>query len=152
MAARAEPVAACQAFAAEALAAGAIIETDCAVTDLRPVTGGGWEVAALEQVFGADAVIIAAGPWCAQLGAMVGVDVPIVGVRGQMWASEPQPLLLRHAIAGAESFESWSREVGDELSPPEPDPPRRSAVDATPVRTPTPQWRDRLRRRPRADQ
>lgn len=118
MAARAEPVAACQAFAAEALAAGAIIETDCAVTDLRPVTGGGWEVAALERVFGADAVIIAAGPWCAQLGAMVCVDVPIVAVRGQMWASEPQPLLLRHAIAGAESFESWSREVGDELSPP----------------------------------
>ena len=118
MAARAEPVAACQAFAAEALSAGAIIETSCAVTDLGPVTGGGWEVQAGERVFGADAVIIAAGPWCAEVGAMVGVDVPIVGVRGQMWASEPQAPLLRHAIAGAESFESWSREAADDLRPP----------------------------------
>jgi sarcosine oxidase, subunit beta len=113
--ARAEPVAATQAFAAEALAAGAIIETGCTVTGLRPLTGGGWVVQVAtrapllqtramlteDAVLGADAVIIAAGPWCAELGAMVGVEVPIVAVRGQMWASDPQPLLLRHAIRAA---------------------------------------------------
>ena len=116
--ARAEPVAACRAFVAEAIAGGATIETDCPVTALAAVVGGGWEVSTPKKVFGADAVIIAAGPWCAQIGAMVGVDVPIVSVRGQMWASAPQPLVLRHAIAAAESSRAWSAEQTDGHTPP----------------------------------
>lgn len=118
LAARAEPVAACQAFAAEAVAAGAVIDTDCAVTDLGPVTGGGWEVTTADSLFAADAVIIAAGPWCAHIGAMVGVHVPIVAVRGQMWASAPQPPVLRHAIAAVESSHAWSAEPPGSHSPP----------------------------------
>jgi len=69
-------------------------------------------------LFAADAVIIAAGPWCAPIGAMVGVDVPIVAVRGQMWASAPQPPVLRHAIAAAESSHAWSAEPTGSHSPP----------------------------------
>lgn len=118
--ARAEPVAATRAFAAEAVAAGAVIETGAAVTDLQPLAGGGWEVAVdgsksspggrrstSRRVVGADVVVMAAGPWCAELGALVGIDVPIEAVRGQMWASEPQPPVLRHAIAAAESMLAW---------------------------------------------
>lgn len=120
--ARAEPVAATRAFAIEAERAGAVIETGCTVTGLRPRAGGGWEVdvesAGARSVLGADAVIIAAGPWCAELAAMVGVEVPIVAVRGQMWASEPRPQMLRHALAACESPLAWSLEaasrVGDE--------------------------------------
>ncbi len=108
--ARAEPVAATRAFGEEAVSAGAVIETGCVVSDLRSLAGGGWEVTVgpSNTVTGADAVIIAAGPWCAELGAMVGVDVPIVAVRGQMWASEPQPPVLRHAIGAVESSLAWS--------------------------------------------
>jgi sarcosine oxidase subunit beta len=118
LAARAEPVAACRAFAAEAVLAGAVIMTTSAVTAMRPVVGGGWEVRAGERLFAADAVIIAAGPWCAPIGAMVGIDVPIVAVRGQMWASAPQPPVLRHAIAAAESSHAWSGEHPGSHSPP----------------------------------
>lgn len=144
--ARAEPIAATRAFAAEAVAAGAVIETGCAVGALRPLAGGGWEVEAeaprgatgttpsgnvgppgqpsvdgrrsRAKPFGADAVIIAAGPWCAELGAMVGVEVPIVAVRGQMWASEPRPPTLRHAIGAAESSLAWSSEGPGDGRPP----------------------------------
>ena len=119
--ARAEPVAATRAFAAEAIAAGAVIETGRPVGAVRPSPGGGWEVlieAPVSRSLGADAVIIAAGPWCAELGAMAGVAVPIVAVRGQMWASAPRPPTLRHAIASAESLLDWSAEVPDGRTPP----------------------------------
>ncbi|MGB5759117.1 MAG: FAD-binding oxidoreductase [Acidimicrobiales bacterium] len=117
--ARAEPVAATEAFAAEAVSAGTVIETDCPVRALRPLAGGGWEAEAqAPRPFGADAVIIAAGPWSAEVGAMVGVEVPIVAVRGQMWASEPQPPLLRHAIGAAESSLAWSNEASSSGRPP----------------------------------
>ncbi|MGF1595457.1 MAG: NAD(P)/FAD-dependent oxidoreductase [Acidimicrobiales bacterium] len=112
--ARAEPVAATRALAAEAVAAGAVIDTGGAVGSLRLLTGGGWEVgieAPAGRVVGADVVVIAAGPWCGELGAMVGIEIPIVAVRGQMWATEPQPPLLRHGIAAAESALAWSDEA-----------------------------------------
>lgn len=119
--ARAEPVAATRAFAAEAQSAGAAIEVGYAVSALRPVRGGGWQVQGQgrDEVFGADAVVIAAGPWCAQVGAMVGVEIPIVAVRGQMWASKSQPPVLHHAIAAAESPLAWSVETPSSDSPPE---------------------------------
>ena len=134
--ARAEPVAATRAFAVEAQRAGAVIETGCTVTGLRPRAGGGWEVQvdrARPGAVGAEAVIIAAGAWCAELAALVGVEVPIVAVRGQMWASEPRPQMLRHALAACESPLAWSLDragrvegqgavgegAGDGLAPPE---------------------------------
>ncbi|MDG2114688.1 MAG: FAD-dependent oxidoreductase, partial [Actinomycetota bacterium] len=42
--AHAEPVATTQALAAEALHAGAVVETESTVTAMRQLTGGGWEV------------------------------------------------------------------------------------------------------------
>ncbi len=130
-------MAATEAFAAEARIAGATIEIETAVRGLRRSPGGGWEVTVDRRpgsaeappgasVLGADAVIIAAGPWSAELGSMVGVRVPVVAVRGQMWASAAQPPLLRHAIASAESLLAWSDEArtgliaqteGDEIPP-----------------------------------
>ena len=126
LSARAEPVAAAQAFATEATLAGATIMTGCAVIGLRPVTGGGWEVETLGSneggssagTLGADAVIIAAGPWCADIGAMVGIDVPIVPVRGQMWATAPQEPMLRHAIASTESASAWILDQPAGVQPP----------------------------------
>ena len=121
---RAEPVAATAAFAAEAEAAGATVTTGVSVRSLRALAGGGWEVVldgggVASEVVGADAVVIAAGPWCGEVGALVGVDIPIVAVRGQMWSSAPQPQLLRHGIAAAESSLAWASDPGgDADSPP----------------------------------
>lgn len=118
--ARAEPVAATNAFAEEARSGGAVIETGCAVGALRSFPGG-WDVEVLgrAEAVGADVVIIAAGAWCTEVGAMAGVEIPVVAVRGQMWASKPQPPLLRHGIAAAESTMAWSLESPLGQSPPE---------------------------------
>ena len=119
--ARAEPVAATRAMAADARSAGATIETDAAVTGLTSTTGGGWEVTVEGQPepVGTDAIILAAGPWNRSLGALAGLDVPIVAVRGQMWASAPQAPKLRHAIAAAESTLAWSDDGPAVGHPPE---------------------------------
>lgn len=119
--ARAEPVAATRAFAAEAETVGAEVATGRPVVGLRPLARGGWEidVQGEDRARGADAVILAAGPWCAALGAHIGVDVPVVAVRGQMWASAPRSPMLRHAIAAAESPLAWSGDHGDDGSPPD---------------------------------
>ncbi len=133
--ARAEPVATTQALAAEARLAGATIETHTTVTSLRPVASG-WELGVeveragpsgssrstsspTSRTLGADAVVVAAGPWCAELGAMVGTDIPIVAVRGQMWATEAQPAFLRHGITAAESPSAWRKTSLAEGEPPD---------------------------------
>lgn len=122
--ARAEPVAATRAFADEAASAGATIVTGRTVTGLRAGNGGGWHVdhAGVSQstasTEGGDVVIIAAGPWCADIGAMIGVQIPIVAVRGQMWATEPTAPLLRHAIAAVESTHAWATDPAAVTTPP----------------------------------
>lgn len=109
LAVRAEPVAATRVFATEAGRAGAVVRTECAVTGLDPTTGGGWEVVIDgSTTLGADVVLIAAGPWCHQLGRLVGVDVPITAIRGQMWASGALAPVLGHALAAAESPTDWA--------------------------------------------
>ncbi len=127
--ARADPVLATKAVASEAVAAGASMATGRTVTNVRAMPGGGWEVDVVDSAnpddagraaspggdsgsatTRADVVVVAAGPWMAELGAMLGLRVPIVPVRGQMWASEPAPPLLGHAIAAAESALAWTSE------------------------------------------
>ncbi|MEL6983280.1 MAG: FAD-dependent oxidoreductase, partial [Actinomycetota bacterium] len=110
LAVRAEPVAATEAFATEARRAGAVLRTGCAVTGLDPSPGGGWDlgIGGSTTTIGADVVVVAAGPWCAELGRLVGLDIPIAAVRGQMWASPALPPVLRHALAAAESPTDWA--------------------------------------------
>lgn len=120
--ATAEPVAATKALAAEAIRAGAKVETGVQVHDFNP-TDSGWQLtvtgtgmsggAGLDErrTIGADVVLLAAGPWCRQLGAKVGLDVPIRAVRGQMWATAPGPPLLGFGLAAAESPLHFSAEV-----------------------------------------
>ncbi len=54
--------------------------------------------------FRADATVIAAGAWSAQLGNSVGVNLPTTPVRGQMLALEDPETPLRHIIAGAGGY------------------------------------------------
>ena len=59
-------------------------------------SGGGYLVTAMEKgtkwnvaVYRAEHVVVAGGAWCRRLGAMLGLDVPVIPVKGQMWATAP---------------------------------------------------------------
>lgn len=94
------PLAASLALAAAARTAGARIEEQTPVTGIVP-DGTGYAVATPRGTLRAPRIVIAAGGWAAQLGAMLGVAVPVRGAPLQMVVTERTgpilPCLVAHA-------------------------------------------------------
>ena len=68
----------------------------------------------------APTLVLAAGAWCGPVGAMLGLRIPVVPVRGQMWATDALPPRVFHVISSVESSLHWSRRRdGDPGDPPE---------------------------------
>ncbi len=117
---QADPVKATRAFAAAAGERGASILTGRNVTAIDISAEGTYRVVCGDETYVARQLILAAGAWCGPLGEMLGVRIPIVPVRGQMWATQPLPPRSFHSLSSAESYAHWSREPGgDADAPPE---------------------------------
>ena len=116
---QADPRRATEAFARLAQQSGARVLTGHAVTAVEPAPGSGrgWRLRAGELELAADTVLIAAGAWCGPVGALLGIDVPIVPVRGQMWATAPLPPSVFQTISSLESSLAWHHDRGGTLSP-----------------------------------
>jgi len=111
---QADPRRATRAFATLAARQGAVIFTDHAVTSITPRGAGGYLVASAHGEIVASALVIAAGAWCAPVGALLGLDIPIVPVRGQMWATAPTTPSVFQTISSAESQHAWYLDPGAE--------------------------------------
>jgi glycine/D-amino acid oxidase-like deaminating enzyme len=109
---QADPVKATQAFARLAERRGARVLTSHDVTAITPRSGGEYALTTSGGDVVAGSLVIAAGAWCAPLGAMLDLDIPIVPVRGQMWATAPLPPRSFHTISAAESAMAWHRDRG----------------------------------------
>jgi sarcosine oxidase subunit beta len=77
------------AFAARDM--GARIVQFCPVTDIVHDNGVIAAVVTPRGTVRTSCVINAAGPWAAQIGAMVGVDLPVAPVSRPIWYTEPMP-------------------------------------------------------------
>jgi glycine oxidase len=92
------------AYAIAAAGRGVEIRTGIEVTQLLAegsrVTG---VIAAGERVQ-AESVLLAAGAWSGPLAASLGLNLPVVPVRGQMMAVSNVPPLLRHAVHGHQGY------------------------------------------------
>ena len=118
--AQADPVKATRAFAQAAAEFGASILTKHAVTGIEQSSDGGYSVATSQGEFRCQSLVIAAGAWCGPVGRMLGLRIPIVPVRGQMWATDSVPPSIFHTMSSAESAFAWSRDDGsDAATPPE---------------------------------
>ncbi len=118
--AQADPVKGTRAFAAAAARLGARIFTNHAVSGIAPRPGGGYSVTTNGGEFVCEFLAIAAGAWCERVGRMLGLHIPIVPVRGQMWATESLPPSVFQTLSSAESSYAWSVEDGaDANTPPE---------------------------------
>jgi sarcosine oxidase subunit beta len=116
--AQADPVKATRAFAEAATRRGARVLTAREVRRLGR-DGASWRVDADGETLAADALVLAAGPWCAKLGALLDLDIPIVPVRGQMWATAPISARVDHVIGSSESIMHWQGAPGgDGATPP----------------------------------
>ena len=118
--AQADPQKATRAFAAAAAHRGAQILTGREVKGITCQADGTYLVDCPQEVHSANHLVLAAGAWCGPLGRMLGMRIPIIPVRGQMWATEPLPPRVFHSIAATESPLHWKTFPGnDTKTPPE---------------------------------
>ena len=116
---QADPVKATKAFSEVAKRNRADVFTSAPVTGLEQ-SGQGWIVRANDRVFNSDALLIATGAWTSDIGKMIGLNIPVQPVRGQMWATESLPPGVFHTISSMESATYWHRKpFVSEDSPPE---------------------------------
>jgi sarcosine oxidase, subunit beta len=111
---QADPRRATRAFAALASRQGATILTEHPVTSITPRGAGGYVVGSPRGEIVAGALVIAAGAWCGPVGALLGLDIPITPVRGQMWATSPTTPSVFQTISSAESQHAWHLDPGGE--------------------------------------
>ncbi len=74
----------CRLLAGLAEAGGARIRTGVRVLAAASATAAGWRLETTDGEVHADVVVDAAGPWAAQVGRLLGVDVPVIPLRNQI--------------------------------------------------------------------
>jgi len=107
---QANPVKATEAFAKAAQDEGATFLTDCSVTGIDVDGSARFRLATSRGTVTCEILVLAAGAWCGSLGEFLNLHIPIVPVRGQMWASAPLPARIFHTIAATESSIAWQRQ------------------------------------------
>lgn len=128
--AQADPGKATMAFATAAAQQGARILTHHEVTGITALGDGTYRVAAAGEDIHAENVVLATGAWCGPLGAMLGIRIPIIPVRGQMWATPVLPPRVFHTLSSSESDLQWSTEPGNDSETP-PDLTHRGNIRTT---------------------
>jgi sarcosine oxidase subunit beta len=88
------------------------------VQAIQQQSAGTYLVETSQGPFPAAALVIAAGAWCSSIGALVGVRIPIVPVRGQMWATAALAPRVFQTIASAESACHWQQQPGNDYETP----------------------------------
>jgi sarcosine oxidase subunit beta len=116
---QADPVKSTRAFADAAAKAGASVDTGQNVTAINAQSDGGYSI----QTDGADyrcqTLVLAAGSWCGPVGRLLGLEIPIKPIRGQMWATASLPPRVFHTQSSAESSLAWSQDNGaNDTTPP----------------------------------
>ena len=105
---KANPTKATVAFGKAAAALGAGIKTGHDVQALTQRQDGSWQVRSSQGEFKAKTLVLAVGAWSRPVGDMLGIEIPIAPIRGQMWATEPVPPSIFHLIGSVESAFDWS--------------------------------------------
>lgn len=115
---QADPVKSTRAFAHAASVAGAAIHTGQNVISIEPMTRG-YAVRTDAGEYRCQTLVLATGAWCGPVGQLLDLNVPIVPVRGQMWATESLPMRVFNTIGSSESAYDWSIDNGaDAVTPP----------------------------------
>lgn len=110
---QADPVKATKALAYAAAGNGANILTGHTVTAIQQGGDGAYLVETDKGNFQAETLVIAAGAWCGPIGQMLGLNIPITPVRGQMWATKSLPPRVFQTLSASESSLEWESNPGE---------------------------------------
>jgi len=105
----ANPVKTTLAFASAAQQRGARMLTNHEVSSIQYLDNARYNVVTSKGIFQTRTLVLAAGPWCRNIGSMLGLHIPVFPVRGQMWSTGPISTRLFHALGAAESTLYWHR-------------------------------------------
>ena len=116
---QADPIKSTRAFAHAAGVAGATINTGQNVVSISSRSTSGYSIQTESTEFRCQTLVLATGAWCGPVGKMLGIKIPIVPIRGQMWATGSLPTRLLHTIGSTISSHAWAMNNGaDEITPP----------------------------------
>ena len=116
---QADPEKTTRAFAHAAEVAGATINTGQNVVSITPMSAGGYSIQTESSEFRCQTLVLATGAWCGPVGEMLGIKIPIVPIRGQMWATGSLPTRVLHTIGSTISSYAWNKSNGsDDVTPP----------------------------------
>ena len=116
---QADPVKTTRAFAHAAEVAGARINTGQNVVSITPMSAGGYSIQTESSEFRCQTLVLATGAWCGPIGKMLGIEIPIIPIRGQMWATDSLPSRVLHTIGSTISSYAWTKSNGsDDVTPP----------------------------------
>ena len=116
---QADPIKSTRAFAHAAEMAGALINTGQNVISIIPMSTSGYSIQTQAAEFRCQTLVLATGAWCDPVGKMLGIKIPIVPIRGQMWATESLPTRILHTIGSTISSHAWAMNNGaDKNTPP----------------------------------
>ena len=116
---RANPGKSTLAFGRAASELKAVIKTNHEVQDISQQPDQSWLVKTNHGDFISGIVALATGAWTQPLGERLGIDIPIIPIRGQMWATQPVPPSIFHLSGSIESHFDWSRQITKQKHPPE---------------------------------
>lgn len=92
----ADPNTVTQTYASEARKLGVQIETDTKVTGIETKNGRVARVVTEKGAIETHVVVNCAGPWASKIGAMVGLDIPVVPLRRQFFNTDAIPEIPRN--------------------------------------------------------
>jgi sarcosine oxidase subunit beta len=115
---QADPVKSTRAFAHAAQVAGATVLTGQNVVTIEALNSG-YAVRTDTAEYRCQTLVLATGAWCGPVGRMLDLNIPIVPIRGQMWATASLPMRVFNTIGSSESAYDWSLDNGaDSVTPP----------------------------------
>jgi glycine/D-amino acid oxidase-like deaminating enzyme len=116
----ANPVKTTQALASAAEQRGTRVLTNHEVLSIQYSDNACYKVVTSKGIFQTQTLVLAAGPWCRDIGSILNLRIHVYPVRGQMWSTGPVPTRLFHALGAAESTLYWHRNTdSNNDTPPE---------------------------------
>jgi sarcosine oxidase subunit beta len=116
---RAHPTKATVAFGEAAAALGALIKTGHEVQSINQQQDGSWQARTNQGEFRANKLVLAVGAWSKPVGDLLGINIPVAPIKGQMWATEPVPPSIFHLSGSMESQFDWSQQKQNGKFPPD---------------------------------
>ena len=95
-----DPAQLCQALAARSRKAGATIHRHTPVTGLQQMRNGEWQVTTAQGILTAEHVVVAAGYRVNEVGALIGIEYPVIAMEHMYFITEdiPQLVSLDHRV------------------------------------------------------